>query len=85
MTIKGSDITVGTTLRWFAETGQYYRATHEVLRTVDSIFVDDFGRKCMMFVHEYPFRRTWFIDDNKDYETESQGRTWLDGDPNNPL
>lgn len=85
MTIKGSDITVGTTLRWFVEYGQYYRATHEVTVTVESIFTDEHGRKCMMFVHEYPRRHVWFLDDNKDYETVSQNRVWLDGSPNNPL
>lgn len=85
MKIKGSDITVGTTLRWFVEVGQYYKATHEVTRTVSSIHNHQYtGRKVMTFANEYP-QHEWFIDDDKEYETESQGRTWLDGDTNNPL
>lgn len=85
MTIKGKDITVGTTLRCLEEVGQYYRATQEVLRTVDSVHTHQYsGRKVMTFANQYP-QYEWFIDDNKDYETESQNRTWLDGDPNNPL
>lgn len=84
MTIKGSDITVGTTLRWFVEVGQYYRETREVTRTVKSVYIDSFGRKVMTFANEYP-QHTWIVDNNKDYETVSQGRTWLDGDSNNPL
>ena len=84
MKFKGSDITVGTTLRWFVEVGQYYKATHEVTRTVSSVYTDSFGRKVMTFANEFP-QYTWIIDDSKDYETESQNRTWLDGDPNNPL
>lgn len=85
MKIKGSEIQVGTTLRWFTEVGTYYRATHEVTRTVESIYVHPYsGRKVMTFVNEYP-QHEWFIEDEKDYETQSQNRVWLDGDPNNPL
>lgn len=84
MTIKGSEITVGTTLRWFVEVGQYYRATNEVLWVVDNVFVDNFGRKVMNFAQD-THRHNWVITDDKEYETESENRVWLDGDPNNPL
>jgi hypothetical protein len=86
MTIKGSDITVGTTLRWFERVGRYYPETVEVTRTVKAILPSPNPNYIglMTFVGDYQ-NHTWFIDGNKDYETVSQGRTWLDGDPNNPL
>lgn len=85
MKIKGSEITVGTKLRWLKEVGQYYRATHEVLWTVESIHPHRFsGKTVMTFREEYP-QREWLLESDSEYETESQNRVWLDGNPNNPL
>ena len=84
MTIKGSDITVGTTLRMLEKIGNYYPATVEVLRTVDSVYTNPSNGSVMMtFANQYP-KYEWYVDLDKDYETESQGRTWLDGDPSTP-
>lgn len=84
MTIKGSDITVGTTLRWLVQTGAYYLATKEVLWTVGSVSDSDNGMKMLTFVED-PDQHNWYVNESEDFETVSQGMTWLDGDPNNPL
>lgn len=86
MKIKGSEITVGTKLRWLKEVGQYYRATHEVVWTVESVHHHWLsGKAVMTFREEWPVQHEWYIDEDKDYETESQNRVWLEGNPNNPL
>lgn len=84
MTIKGSDITVGTTLRWLVSVGAHYLATKEVLWTVQSVSDSDNGMKVLTFVEDLDQHR-WYVNASEYFETESQGMTWLDGDPNNPL
>jgi hypothetical protein len=85
MTIKGSDITAGTVLQWVVPIGKHYPATVETTYTVDKTYTHPAnGKPVMTFVEEYP-QNVWYVDLDKDYETESHGMIWLEGDPNNPL
>lgn len=86
--ILGSDITVGTTLLRNEIVGTYYRATKQIVRTVDSVTPIEHPRfdAVMTFHNEYP-RHTWFVDYSQEYPLadEYKGLSWDEGNPNNPL
>ncbi len=87
----GKDIVIGTALLWYLVNGTYYRETCEAIRTVESITLTpeyEYADALMTFKEDNHWpKRQWFIVFDKEYKTadEYANRSWLDGDPNNPL